>query len=69
MARDPRYASAAARLINVEQLEEQMARLTRQFERNELFARLAEVNLCAGPVYSTSDLFKRFRLCAIGHYG
>jgi crotonobetainyl-CoA:carnitine CoA-transferase CaiB-like acyl-CoA transferase len=57
MARDPRYASAAARLINVEQLEEQVAHLTRQFQRDELVARLAEVNLCAGPVYSTSDLF------------
>lgn len=57
MARDPRYASAAARLLNVEQLEQQIADLTRQFERDELVARLTEVNLCAGPVYSTFDLF------------
>jgi crotonobetainyl-CoA:carnitine CoA-transferase CaiB-like acyl-CoA transferase len=57
MARDPRYANAAARLVNVEQLEREIADLTRQFERDELAARLAEVNLCAGPVYSTFDLF------------
>jgi crotonobetainyl-CoA:carnitine CoA-transferase CaiB-like acyl-CoA transferase len=57
MAHDPRYSSAAARLINVEQLEQEMAGLTRQFDRDELLARLTEVNLCVGPVYSTFDLF------------
>jgi crotonobetainyl-CoA:carnitine CoA-transferase CaiB-like acyl-CoA transferase len=56
MARDPRYASTAARLVNVDQLDEDIAWLTRKSDRNELAARLTERNLCAGPVYSTFDL-------------
>jgi crotonobetainyl-CoA:carnitine CoA-transferase CaiB-like acyl-CoA transferase len=58
MARDPRYASSAARLVNVEQLERDIAELTKQCERDELAARLATRNLCAGPVYSTFDLIE-----------
>jgi benzylsuccinate CoA-transferase BbsF subunit len=56
MARDPRYAGSAARLVNVDQLEREIAELTRQFERDELAAMLAGRNLCAGPVYSAFDL-------------
>jgi crotonobetainyl-CoA:carnitine CoA-transferase CaiB-like acyl-CoA transferase len=56
MAHDPRYSNSAARLINVEQLEREIMELTRQFERDELAARLAECKLCAGPVYNASDL-------------
>jgi crotonobetainyl-CoA:carnitine CoA-transferase CaiB-like acyl-CoA transferase len=56
MARDPRYASNAARLVNVDQLEREIAELTRRFERDELAYRLAERKLCAGPVYSAFDL-------------
>ena len=56
MARDPRYANSAARLVNVEQLEREIAELTTQFERDELAARLAEHKLCAGPVYNAFDL-------------
>src|SRR6516225_2642868 len=56
MSQDPRYASSAARLINVDQLERKIEGLTRQFERDELANRLAELGLCAGPVYSASDL-------------
>ena len=56
MARDPRYASSAARLVNVNQLEREIAELTRQFERDELASMLAERKLCAGPVYNAFDL-------------
>ena len=56
MAHDPRYASSAARLVNVDQLEQEMAELTRGFERDELATMLTERRLCAGPVYSTFDL-------------
>jgi crotonobetainyl-CoA:carnitine CoA-transferase CaiB-like acyl-CoA transferase len=56
MARDPRYASSAARLVNVDQLEQEIAELTKQFERDELAAKLVARNLCAGPVYSAFDL-------------
>ena len=56
MARDPRYASSAARLVNVDQLEQEIAELTRQFEREELAAKLVARNLCAGSVYSAFDL-------------
>ena len=56
MACDPRYASNAARLVNVDELEREIAELTRRFERDELARRLAERNLCAGPVYSAFDL-------------
>jgi len=56
MSQDPRYASSAARLINVDQLERKIEGLTRQFERDELANRLAGLGLCAGPVYSASDL-------------
>jgi crotonobetainyl-CoA:carnitine CoA-transferase CaiB-like acyl-CoA transferase len=56
MAHDPRYASTAARLVNVDQLEREIAELTRRFERDELAAILTERRLCAGPVYSAFDL-------------
>jgi crotonobetainyl-CoA:carnitine CoA-transferase CaiB-like acyl-CoA transferase len=56
MARDPRYASSAARLVNVAELEREIGELTKRFERDELAARLLERNLCAGPVYSAFDL-------------
>jgi crotonobetainyl-CoA:carnitine CoA-transferase CaiB-like acyl-CoA transferase len=56
MALDPRYASSAARLVNVDHLEREIAELTGQFERDELAAKLAQRQLCAGPVYSTFDL-------------
>jgi len=56
MARDPRYATSAARLVNVDQLEPEIAELTRQFEREELAAKLVARNLCAGSVYSAFDL-------------
>jgi benzylsuccinate CoA-transferase BbsF subunit len=56
MARDPRYASSAARLVNVGQLEQEIAELTKRSERDELVAKLVERKLCAGPVYSAFDL-------------
>jgi crotonobetainyl-CoA:carnitine CoA-transferase CaiB-like acyl-CoA transferase len=56
MARDPRYASSAARLVNADQLEREIAEVTRRFERDELAAMLAERKLCAGAVYDTFDL-------------
>jgi benzylsuccinate CoA-transferase BbsF subunit len=56
LAVDPHFATAAARLLNVQQLEREIAKLTRQFEREELTARLVQNGLCAGPVYSTFDL-------------
>jgi crotonobetainyl-CoA:carnitine CoA-transferase CaiB-like acyl-CoA transferase len=56
MAHDPRYASSAARLINVVELEYEIAELTKQFERDELATRLTDRNLCAGPVYNAFDL-------------
>jgi crotonobetainyl-CoA:carnitine CoA-transferase CaiB-like acyl-CoA transferase len=56
MARDARYATSAARLVHVEQLEAEIAKLTKQFERDELAAKLEERKLCAGPVYNTVDL-------------
>jgi crotonobetainyl-CoA:carnitine CoA-transferase CaiB-like acyl-CoA transferase len=58
MAKDPRYASTAVRLVNVEQLDDEVGRLTRRFERDELVRRLTEQNLCAGPVYSAFDLIE-----------
>jgi crotonobetainyl-CoA:carnitine CoA-transferase CaiB-like acyl-CoA transferase len=56
MARDPRYTTVAGRLINVERLEQELAQLTRRFDRDQLVGRLVERNLCAGPVYSAFDL-------------
>ncbi len=56
MARDPSYATSAARLVNVDQLEQEIAELTKRFERDDLAAKLVERKLCAGPVYSAFDL-------------
>jgi crotonobetainyl-CoA:carnitine CoA-transferase CaiB-like acyl-CoA transferase len=53
---DPRYANTSGRLVNVGQLEREIAELTRGFERDELVGLLVERNLCAGPVYSAFDL-------------
>ncbi len=58
MAQDPRYANTAARLVNVEPLEREIAGLTRRFDRDELAAKLVQLELCAGPVYSAFDLAK-----------
>ncbi|HJU12779.1 MAG TPA: CoA transferase [Candidatus Binataceae bacterium] len=56
MTNDPRYTTRAARLVNMEQLEREIAARTKTFERDELVANLVKRNLCAGPVYSTFDL-------------
>ena len=66
MARDPRYASSAARLINVNQLDREIADLTRRFEREELAAMLVERRLCAGPVYGAEDLANDAALAQTG---
>jgi crotonobetainyl-CoA:carnitine CoA-transferase CaiB-like acyl-CoA transferase len=58
LARDSRYATAAARLSNVDNLEQEIAACTRKFARDELAARLRECNLAAAPVYSPEDLIK-----------
>jgi crotonobetainyl-CoA:carnitine CoA-transferase CaiB-like acyl-CoA transferase len=56
LAHDPRYATVAARLSNVEALERDIAAITRYADRDELAARLRARNLAAAPVYDTKDL-------------
>ncbi|MBV8770759.1 MAG: CoA transferase [Deltaproteobacteria bacterium] len=56
LTRDRRYASQAGRLLNVEQLEREIAAVTKGLERDELAAKLVERGICAGPVYSAPDL-------------
>jgi benzylsuccinate CoA-transferase BbsF subunit len=63
LAHDPRYASVAARLSNVEALERDIAAITRYAERDELVARLRARNLAAAPVYDTKDLINDPAFC------
>jgi formyl-CoA transferase len=56
MASDPKFALMSARLSNLEELEREIAARTRNFDRDELVAKLRERDLAAGPVYSTPEL-------------
>lgn len=56
LASDPGYATVAARLANVEELDNEIAALTRGFDADHLASILRSRNLCAAPVYGTSDL-------------
>ena len=52
MASDPKFARLLARLANVDELEREIAARTRDFERDELVAKLRERDLAVGPVYT-----------------
>jgi benzylsuccinate CoA-transferase BbsF subunit len=56
LATDPMYARLAGRLANVDSLEREIAARTRNFDRDELVAKLRERDLAAGPVYNTMEL-------------
>src|SRR5713101_447741 len=56
MASDPKFARMSARLSNLDELEREIAARTRNFDRDELVAKLRERDLAAGPVYSTPEL-------------
>ncbi len=56
LAADPRFAHAGGRLENVDALEAEVARLVRNFDRDELVARLCQRGLAACAVYSTPEL-------------
>ncbi|HYA36426.1 MAG TPA: CoA transferase [Candidatus Binataceae bacterium] len=58
MARDPRFATLASRLHNVDALEAEIAARTREFEREELVQKLRERGVAAGPVYSPPDVMQ-----------
>ncbi len=56
MASDPKFAQMSARLSNLNKLEREIAARTRNFDRDDLVAKLRERDLAAGPVYSTPEL-------------
>jgi len=56
LASDPKFARMSARLANLEELEREIAQRTRNFDRDELVAKLRERDLATGPVYSTPEL-------------
>ncbi|MGH7249058.1 MAG: CaiB/BaiF CoA transferase family protein, partial [Pseudomonadota bacterium] len=56
MAADVRYATITARLRNVDGLEREITAAARNFERDDLVARLRARNLAAGPIYGAVDL-------------
>ncbi len=58
LATDPKFARLVGRLSNVEALEREIAARTRKFARDELVAKLRELDLAAGPVYSTPELMQ-----------
>ena len=66
LARDSRFERTSARLRNVETLEPEIAALTRNFERDELVARLRARKLASGPVYRCDELIKDPALLASG---
>ncbi len=66
LAADPRYERLSARLRNVEALEGQIAALTREFDRDDLVARLRARGLAAGPVYRSDELMADPALQASG---
>jgi crotonobetainyl-CoA:carnitine CoA-transferase CaiB-like acyl-CoA transferase len=66
LARDPRYATTAARLVNVEALEGEIAGRTRSLERDELVGILRARNLAAAPVFGTVELVEDRAFAASG---
>ena len=56
LATDPMYARLHARLSNVDALEREIAARTRNFDRDQLVAKLREHDLAVGPVYSCLEL-------------
>ncbi len=56
MASDPKFARLSGRLANLDELEREIAARTRNFDRDELVAKLRERDLAVGPVYSTPEL-------------
>jgi crotonobetainyl-CoA:carnitine CoA-transferase CaiB-like acyl-CoA transferase len=56
MASDRKFARMSARLSNLDELEREISARTRNFDRDDLVARLRERDLAAGPVYSTPEL-------------
>lgn len=56
LARDPRFSRLPSRLSNVEQLENEIAARTGNFERDDLVRMLQARNIAAGPVYGVADL-------------
>ncbi len=58
LATDPKFARLVGRLSNVDALEREIAARTRKFARDELVAKLRELDLAAGPVYGTPELMQ-----------
>jgi len=58
LATDPTYARLSERLCNVDSLEREIAARTRNFDRDQLVAKLRERDLAAGPVYACAELIE-----------
>jgi benzylsuccinate CoA-transferase BbsF subunit len=56
LARDPMYLRLSNRLANVDALEREIAARTRNFDRDELVAKLRQRNIATGPVYNAAEL-------------
>ena len=56
LAVDSKFAKLFGRLENVDELEREVAARTRNFQRDDLVARLRAQGLAAGPVYNTPEL-------------
>jgi benzylsuccinate CoA-transferase BbsF subunit len=56
MASDARFQTMAARLQNVDALEQELGQLTRKFDRDDLVARLRARGIATGPMYNTAEI-------------
>jgi crotonobetainyl-CoA:carnitine CoA-transferase CaiB-like acyl-CoA transferase len=66
MAKDERYTTNAARVVNRGTLIPQLCELTPKFTRTELTAKLEAVGVPAGPINSIADAFANPQVIARG---
>lgn len=57
LARDPRFATNADRIANIDALDELIGNWVKQHTRDDAIRILRENNVAAGPVYDVADVF------------
>ncbi len=65
--KDPKFQTMAARLLNVDELDENIAKWTRQYTPHQVMKILQSAGVAAGAVQDSEDLYFDIQLRARGH--
>jgi len=68
LARDPDFATGAARLAHIDRLDRRIAERTRRFDKFWLFHRLQSAGVTAGPLLTATERFQCPQLQARGFF-